>query len=284
MTKETYETALRWLELGISTIPILYRSKTPALESWKEWQTVLPRKKQLEAWFKNTQYSIAVICGWQNLVIIDFDCELEFTKWWHNIEARYDDFVYSYEVKTPRGYHIYYYINEMPESLKLGKIDVKSHGTYVLAPPSVHPCGKPYLENINSKPCDIQRLSSLEEILPGYQEAALPRRAKSVPYDPYADAMRPWTPGNGASISEIKAQWSILDLLSVTYIDNRKDILRKYQMNCPLPDHQDNVASFTVFPSESWYCFGCRRGGDVIDLYAALHNISVQDAIREMGK
>jgi DNA primase len=36
---------------------------------------------------------------------------------------------------------------------------------------------------------------------------------------------------------------------------------------CPLPDHEDRSPSFTVYPeSNSWYCYGCLRGGDVIEL------------------
>ncbi len=37
---------------------------------------------------------------------------------------------------------------------------------------------------------------------------------------------------------------------------------------CPLPDHNDRSPSFTVYPeTDSWYCFGCCRGGDVLDLH-----------------
>jgi DNA primase len=44
---------------------------------------------------------------------------------------------------------------------------------------------------------------------------------------------------------------------------------------CPLPDHEENTPSFYCYASEddsrtSWYCFGCNRGGDVIDLYMAM--------------
>src|SRR5919112_48016 len=31
---------------------------------------------------------------------------------------------------------------------------------------------------------------------------------------------------------------------------------------CPLPDHEDKTPSFVVYPdSNSWWCFGCSRGG-----------------------
>jgi len=38
---------------------------------------------------------------------------------------------------------------------------------------------------------------------------------------------------------------------------------------CPLPDHEDQTPSFYIYPSEvggRWWCYGCSRGGDVIDL------------------
>jgi hypothetical protein len=36
---------------------------------------------------------------------------------------------------------------------------------------------------------------------------------------------------------------------------------------CPLSDHEDRSPSFTVYPeTNSWFCYGCLRGGDVIEL------------------
>ena len=34
---------------------------------------------------------------------------------------------------------------------------------------------------------------------------------------------------------------------------------------CPLPDHDDHDPSFYIYPLGRW-CYGCNRGGDVIDL------------------
>jgi DNA primase len=44
---------------------------------------------------------------------------------------------------------------------------------------------------------------------------------------------------------------------------------------CPLPDHVDRTPSFCCYANnhgfyDSWWCFGCNRGGDVVDLYAAM--------------
>lgn len=45
---------------------------------------------------------------------------------------------------------------------------------------------------------------------------------------------------------------------------------RSRKVNCPL--HDDRRASLHVYadPARGWYCFGCRRGGSVFDLAAAL--------------
>lgn len=40
---------------------------------------------------------------------------------------------------------------------------------------------------------------------------------------------------------------------------------------CPTLDHEDRTPSFVVYPNDSWYCFGCCRGGDVLDLHQLAH-------------
>jgi len=35
---------------------------------------------------------------------------------------------------------------------------------------------------------------------------------------------------------------------------------------CPLPDHEDKSPSFYIYPPGRWWCYGCGRGGDVVDL------------------
>jgi hypothetical protein len=36
---------------------------------------------------------------------------------------------------------------------------------------------------------------------------------------------------------------------------------------CPLPDHHERTPSFTVYPGDGgWFCYGCLRGGDVVEL------------------
>lgn len=57
---------------------------------------------------------------------------------------------------------------------------------------------------------------------------------------------------------------------------------------CPFPDHQDDAPSFHVYPDERFHCFGCRRHGDVTDLWAGVQGIepgieAALDLAREFG-
>ena len=60
----------------------------------------------------------------------------------------------------------------------------------------------------------------------------------------------------------------------LTFTQSGKD--RKAR--CPLPDHEDADASFTV-SGHLWNCFGCGRGGSIIDLLVAWDQLSEKQAI-----
>jgi DNA primase len=57
---------------------------------------------------------------------------------------------------------------------------------------------------------------------------------------------------------------------------------------CPLPGHEDENPSFYVYPDGRFYCFGCRRRGDAVDLWAAIRGLepgigAALDLAREHG-
>ena len=48
---------------------------------------------------------------------------------------------------------------------------------------------------------------------------------------------------------------------------------------CPLPDHEDRSPSFTVNPEKNlWFCHGCLRGGDVVELARHVWQFDQRDA------
>jgi len=62
----------------------------------------------------------------------------------------------------------------------------------------------------------------------------------------------------------------------------------KLRGRCPFPDHQDDTPSFYLYPDQRFYCFGCRKHGDVTDLLANTQGIepgieAALDLAREYG-
>ena len=56
-------------------------------------------------------------------------------------------------------------------------------------------------------------------------------------------------------------------------------------LRCPFPDHDDRRPSFSFFPgTNSCRCFGCGRGGSVIDFVAVRQKWSIREAIRWLRK
>ncbi len=51
-----------------------------------------------------------------------------------------------------------------------------------------------------------------------------------------------------------------------------------YKANCPF--HSERTPSFVVFSNDSYHCFGCGAGGDVITFIMHIENLDYPDAIR----
>ena len=52
----------------------------------------------------------------------------------------------------------------------------------------------------------------------------------------------------------------------------------RWWMCCPL--HGERTASLMIDECGRWHCFGCGANGDAADLYAALYNVSLGEALR----
>ena len=51
------------------------------------------------------------------------------------------------------------------------------------------------------------------------------------------------------------------------------------------PFHQEDTPSFHIYPeTNTWYCFACGEGGDVISFYMKLHDVDFQIAVAELTK
>jgi DNA primase len=65
-----------------------------------------------------------------------------------------------------------------------------------------------------------------------------------------------------------------VDLVAVA--DRHVDPVRSgssLKCRCPYPDHEDNNTSFYLYPDSRFFCYGCRRHGDVVDLWALVKGL-----------
>jgi len=141
------EQALAYYDQGLTIIPLKQGDKTPALETWLEYEKERPSREQTESWFSSNNVNIGIICGdvSNGLVVQDFDSEEAFTKFFggNTDEIQAD----APTIRTGRGIHVWYRTEEpgirsfRVEELKM---DLKANGGYVVAPPSIHPNGSTY--------------------------------------------------------------------------------------------------------------------------------------------
>jgi hypothetical protein len=270
----THTTAHQWRDLGVATIPILARSKVPALDSWKPYQTRLPTDRELRTWFLNSGYGLAVITGWTDLVVVDWDDAWLYSAWLSGLNGQYSAVSRTYRVQTRRGWHLYFRCPNA-QNWKGPGVDVKAAGGYVLAPPTIHPTGHRYA-GVGEMGA-IQAIGGLDYLLPGYaaDDGQAVARHERVPPDPFDDAMR--APQHvGLSAADIKARIHWPDI--VPGLTTRRG---KLTACCPI--HSEKSPSFVVYPDGYAHCYGCGFHGDVIDGWAAMHKLTTVEAMIELA-
>lgn len=273
----TLHTALSWLASGFSIIPIMAHGKRPSFsalaatghDGWSVFKERQATASECEMWFGGLQRNLAVVTGYAGLVVIDFDAHDAFA-WWQTWVRVMGIEVNTYTVRSARGTHVYFICDEPVSSYKVGPVDIKARYGYVLVPPSIHPSGWVYQSTGNR----IQRITRLADVWPIAPNDITQSVADMRQTDPYEIASR----ANGTqlgvgmgTVDRIKTTVRPEDLLGVARAR------RPLPICCPL--HADTHPSFYIYPDGGWKCFGCGRFGDVVDLYAALHNLTNTDAI-----
>ncbi len=75
--------------------------------------------------------------------------------------------------------------------------------------------------------------------------------------------------GQRKPIDAAKEAVSILELAERLCPEGLRRVGQPFEARCPLPDHDDKSPSFYIYPqTQSFWCFGCQRGGDVVNLAA----------------
>jgi len=131
-----YEHLQLYLRLGLTPVPLKWRSKKPMVKWRNGWN---PTAEDLEAWASRPDINWGAPCG-PNLAVIDCDSEELF----HDFTSTYHLPPDCPVVKTGRGYHVWVKPERPIRSQRVSGVEIKCIGSYVVAPPSVHPSRTPY--------------------------------------------------------------------------------------------------------------------------------------------
>ena len=266
------DTSLFWLDQGIATVPLVYRSKKP-LVPWTPFKTHLPSTEQIKLWYEDCKSrNLALVTGWCNICVLDFDTPESYSAWyvWHLTHN--PAILNTYRVLSNRGIHVYYYLAEPVKLVTLpgALFEIKGSGLLCTTPPSVHESGRAYTP-LND-PTNI-RVVTPEQILnysPVVLEpliSPLQRRSKYAPIDVFTDN----------PIEAIKAGVPIL-----SFFPNAQKIdERFYRYDCPFHGHKSNFWIDTQL--NICGCFAsCAPVMNVVQFYARLNEFDIKQSIKEL--
>ncbi len=277
-----FDEAKRWVDAGIAVFPCV--DKAPAIKAWKPYQTSLPNAQDLYLWFSGGRFkNLAVVTGWNNLIVLDFDDLNAFFTWWPEVNN-----LMTYMVLTGRGIHVYFFCEDLPHSQNFQGGNLQARGKYVIGVPSVHPSGAVYQVMCNEP---IMRVRGLDEILPAHYRTHSENETKNLPTvpspvpnsprimtDPWEAAGAPQSKNN--LVATIKDRYPIL-----SFFPNAKPTKDGWYMaRCPF--HDDHDPSMWI-DTKHGFC-GCYAGCtpkplDAINFYARVNKINDRQAIDALG-
>lgn len=149
------------------------------------------------------------------------------------------------------GWHFYFAAAEDIPSRDVGDgLELKAAGRQVVAPPSIHASGREYAWRATPPLAPLpawlrqrpKRSPASSNLSRGIRFDVEDDALQAIPATLYVAALTGQEPGRDGKIC------------------------------CPF--HADTAPSLHVYPGErGWVCFGCRRGGTIIDFGAALYGI-----------
>lgn len=294
MDLKTFDAAITWWGRGVATIPLWPGEKRPIVGSWKQYQRRLPTADEIIAWFAHHPRNLAVVCGWGGLTVLDFDQRDIYLAWLAKANPPP-----TYTVRTSRGMHAYYFLETPTRSTKISGVDIQAAGNYVVAPPSIHPCGAAY-EVAHDLP--VARVPDLATVCPEWMFYERPTALTPSFTNPNPAAPRPENPPSAHTLRSAPPPAASVNLSSVmnalpsapnlvATIKDRVSLLQFFPNARPsggshyldiCPFHDDHDPSFWIdTDTRLCGCFaGCTpRPMDVINLYARFYGLSNGAAI-----
>jgi hypothetical protein len=162
MTKPTTEqAAMDYLDRGWSVIPVREKAKRPAVP-WKKYQSEYVSESTLHDWFdRSPDYNVAIVTGsLSGLVVLDIDPRHGGKESLKKLERKHGSLPETMESITGGGgRHLYFShpggVITNRANIEPG-LDLRGDGGCIVAPPSVHPSGKPYRWKKGHSPGEIE--------------------------------------------------------------------------------------------------------------------------------
>lgn len=143
------EAARRYLARGWSVLPLRPRDKRPLI-LWEHLQHERPSEQDVVEWFRRwPDANIGIVTGEiSNLIVLDIDPKHGGDAALGRLEQRFGPLSATVEAVTGGdGRHLYFAhpggLTRNRAGLAQG-IDLRGDGGYIVAPPSIHPTGRPY--------------------------------------------------------------------------------------------------------------------------------------------
>jgi hypothetical protein len=294
--------ALTFLSHGIAVIPLQHRSKAPAANliggAWEQYKTELPTSYSVGRWLVGDWHNYGVVCGWRDLVVIDFDTADAFSTWldyFATLNKHEQIYPMPYVVKTARGGHVYIAHPGLAANEKRAGVDVKCHG-YVCGPGSIHPTGAVYTAMSDFRLIDV---FSLDTILPTdlFPHVAENRSCGHLGASEFKLSSTDYPPTEYQAYDPFQAAMFTGDTDLITIVKQRVRIETLFPdavrsggngrwLAAVCPFHDDKHPSFWIDTTRQ-LC-GCNVCGmkpmDVINLWARAHNMSESDAVSAMAR
>ena len=150
--------ALKLAGKGLRVFPCIERSKKPAIDDNLRRATTDPNL--ITGWWQARDFNIGIATGPNSGIwVLDIDDD-DGEALLRRLEIEHQEVLApTVEAITGKGRHLYFRwpadcdIRNKQDVPIMSGIDVRGHGGYVLAPPSVHPSGKPYAWSVDSADC-----------------------------------------------------------------------------------------------------------------------------------
>jgi hypothetical protein len=92
----------------------------------------------------------------------------------------------------------------------------------------------------------------------------------------------PWPQAPAPSLARydaVKAHYHLAEFIAMVVPCRFTPSADRLVTNCPLGIHDDRTPSFTVWPDQHWYCFGCGMGGSIIDFFMSFYHLDRRAAL-----